>query len=295
MNQPLLHVMIPAYGKSPYLRKTLETAVKNLSSEVLISVVEDPHPEFDLKKIVDDFPRVTYFKNSQRLGVGGNFNKCIELSQGKFTQICGSDDLIIDDPTKYISDNLEEDSIAAIGFDVNIINENDKLTNPLPDKIKYLLRPKMNQIEVFKKDKIFKNLMLGDWLYFPAMLWNTNVIKELKFNENYHTAMDLDMFIKIFTNNKTVAFVKQKTLLYRRHQESESSKYAKSEGRFKEEFECHKKAIKIAKTNNLKNVRFFAQLALTVRLHALFQAILIIPQSPKLAVKLFLKGISPIS
>ncbi|MFZ9790319.1 MAG: glycosyltransferase [Candidatus Nanopelagicales bacterium] len=295
MNQPLLHVMIPAYGKSPYLRKTLETAVKNLSSEVLISVVEDPHPEFDLKKIVDEFPRVTYFKNTHRLGVGGNFNRCIELSQGKFTQICGSDDLIIDDPTKYISNNLEEDSIAAIGFDVNIINENDKLTNPLPDKIKYLLRPKMNQIEVFKKDKIFKNLMLGDWLYFPAILWNTKLIKQFKFNENYHTAMDLDMFIKIFSNNKTIAFVKQKTLFYRRHQESESSKYAKSEGRFNEEFECHKVAIKIAKANNLNGVKFFAQLALTVRLHALFQAILIIPQSPKLAVKLFLKGISPIS
>ncbi|MEY3496644.1 MAG: hypothetical protein RJA80_867, partial [Actinomycetota bacterium] len=147
----------------------------------------------------------------------------------------------------------------------------------------------------FKREKIFKNLMQGDWLYFPAILWRTSVIKELKFKENYHTEMDLDMFIKIFSKNKTIAFVKQKTLFYRRHQESESSKYAKSEGRFNEEFECHKEAIKIANTNNLKSIRFFAQLALTIRLHAILQAILIIPKSPQLAIKLFLKGISPIS
>ena len=67
MNQPLLHVMIPAYGKSPYLRKTLESAVKNLSLDVLITVVEDPHAEFDLKKIVDDFVNSIFKRNKEVL------------------------------------------------------------------------------------------------------------------------------------------------------------------------------------------------------------------------------------
>ena len=106
--------------------------------------------------------------------------------------------------------------------------------------------------------------------------------------------MDLDIFIKIFNNNKTVAFVSKKTLSYRRHKESASSKYAKSEGRFTEEFECHKNALKIAKSKNWNKVQFFAQLALTVRLHALFQAIVLLPKSPILAIKIFFKAISPI-
>ena len=50
MNQPLLHVMIPAYGKSPYLRQTLESAVKHLPLEVPITVIEDPSEEADLEK-----------------------------------------------------------------------------------------------------------------------------------------------------------------------------------------------------------------------------------------------------
>ena len=40
---------------------------------------------------------------------------------------------------------------------------------------------------------------------------------------------------------------------------------------------------------------FYAQLALTVRLHAILQAFQSIFKSPRLAIKLFLKGISPIS
>ena len=294
MNQPLLHVMIPAYGKSPYLRQTLESAVNKLSPEVLITVVEDPSEEANLKTLVDEFPRIEYVKNEKRLGVGGNFNRCIELSKGIFTQICGSDDLILDDSSKYLSQNLLSIDIAAVGFDVNIINELNKNVKPLPDLVKRYLRPKLNYENIFKIENIFKNLMIGDWLYFPNILWNTEIIKQIKFDGNFHTAMDLDIFIKIFNNNKTIAFVSKKTLSYRRHKESASSKYAKSEGRFTEEFECHKNALKIARSKNWKKVQFFAQLALIVRLHALFQAIVLLPKSPILAIKIFFKAISPI-
>ena len=67
MNQPLLHVMIPAFGKSPYLRQTLESAVKYLPVEVPITVIEDPSPDANLESLVKEFPRVQYVKNSQRL------------------------------------------------------------------------------------------------------------------------------------------------------------------------------------------------------------------------------------
>ena len=53
MNQPLLHVVIPAYGKSPYLRQTLESAIKYLPIEVPITVIEDPSGEADLEKHVN--------------------------------------------------------------------------------------------------------------------------------------------------------------------------------------------------------------------------------------------------
>ena len=295
MNQPLLHVMIPAYGESPYLRQTLESAVKFLPTDVPITVIEDPSQGVDLEKLVKDFPRVQYVRNSSRLGIGGNFNKSIELSSGVFTQICGSDDLFIGNPlSNFDSQNLINTEIAVIGLDIEVVNEKSRIVKTIPDQVKRALRPKLKQISIFENKKIFSNLMLGDWLYFPAILWKTEVIKQIKFDSTFHTAMDLDIFIRLIDNKNKIAFIKNKVLGYRRHDQSASSLYAKSIGRFDEEFLCHKNAIEIARKKNWKTGAILAQLALTVRLHAIMQSFLMVFSSPSSALKVLVKAISPI-
>jgi glycosyltransferase involved in cell wall biosynthesis len=295
MNQPLLHVMIPAYGKSPYLRQTLESAVKHLPLEVPITVIEDPSNDSNIENLVREFPRVQYVKNSERLGIGGNFNKSIELSTGVFTQICGSDDIFLDNPLKdFDKDKLIQNNISAIGLDVQVINETGKVVKTIPDLVKRTLRPSLKKITIFQNDKIFSNLMLGDWLYFPAILWKTETLKQTKFDGNFHTAMDLDVFIRLLSNDQKIAFIKSKVLGYRRHDQSASSLYAKSIGRFDEEFLCHKNALEIARRKNWKTGAILAQLALTVRLHAIMQSFLMVFTSPLSALKVLVKAISPI-
>ena len=295
MNQPLLHVMIPAYGKSPYLRQTLESAVKHLPLEVPITVIEDPSSESSIESLVIEFPRVQYQKNNERLGIGGNFNKSIELSTGVFTQICGSDDIFLDNPLKdFDTEKLSQPDIAAVGLDVEVINETGKIVKTIPDLVKRILRPSLKKITVFKNDKIFSNLMIGDWLYFPAIFWKTETLKQTKFDGNFHTAMDLDVFIRLLSSDQKMTFIKSKVLGYRRHSQSASSLYAKSIGRFDEEFLCHKNALEIARRKNWKTGAILAQLALTVRLHAIMQSFLMVFSSPSSALKVLVKAISPI-
>ena len=295
MNQPLLHVMIPAYGKSPYLRQTLESAVKHLPLEVPITVIEDPSSESSIESLVKEFPRVQYQKNNERLGIGGNFNKSIELSTGVFTQICGSDDIFLDNPLKdFDTEKLSQPDIAAVGLDVEVINETGKIVKTIPDLVKRILRPSLKKITVFKNDKIFSNLMIGDWLYFPAIFWKTETLKQTKFDGNFHTAMDLDVFIRLLSSDQKMTFIKSKVLGYRRHSQSASSLYAKSIGRFDEELLCHKNALDIARRKNWKTGAILAQLALTVRLHAIMQSFLMVFSSPSSALKVLVKAISPI-
>jgi glycosyltransferase involved in cell wall biosynthesis len=295
MNQPLIHVIIPAFGESLYLRRTLESAVKHLPTEIPITVIEDPSDGTNLENLVKEFPRVKYFKNSSRLGIGGNFNKAIELSSGVFTQICGSDDLFAGSPLNLLNfQNLFASEIAAIGFDVNVVNYKGKIVKTIPDQVKRTLRPNLNQVTIFKNRKIFSSLMLGDWLYFPAILWKTETLKQIKFNSSFHTALDLDILIRLLSNDKQIAFIKSKILSYRRHSQSASSLYAKSFGRFDEEFLCHKNALEIARRKNWKTGAFLAQLALTVRLHAIMQSFLMVFTSPSSALKVLVKALSPI-
>ena len=295
MNQPLLHVMIPAYGKSPYLRQTLESAVKHLPLEVPITVIEDPSNDADLENVVKDFPRVEYIRNKARLGIGGNFTNSIKRSTGVFTQICGSDDIFIGNPLEKLTEVFVGDQkVSVIGFDVKVINDKNKEVKALPDVVKKLLRPKIENFVVFSNSKIFSNLMLGDWLYFPAILWRTETVKNYEFSGDFHTAMDLDILIRLLNADEKIAFIKSKVLGYRRHSQSASSLYAKSIGRFDEEFLCHKNAIEIARKKNWKAGAFLAQLALTVRLHAIMQSFLMVFTSPLSALKVLVKAISPI-
>ena len=295
MNQPLLHVMIPAYGKSPYLRQTLESAVRHLPLDVPITVIEDPSSESNIENLVKEFSRVQFVKNDQRLGIGGNFNKSIELSTGVFTQICGSDDIFLNNPLKdFDTEKLSQSGIAAIGLDIEVISKNGKVVKTIPDLVKRILRPSLKKITIFQNNKIFSNLMLGDWLYFPAILWKTDTLNRIKFDGNFHTAMDLDVFIRLLSNDQKIAFIKSKVLGYRRHSQSASSLYAKSIGRFDEEFLCHKNALDIARRKNWKTGAILAQLALTVRLHAIMQSFLMVFSSPSSALKVLVKAISPI-
>jgi glycosyltransferase involved in cell wall biosynthesis len=84
MNQPLLHVIIPAYGKSPYLRQTVESAIKFLPQEVPISVIDDASQEPSIENLVKEYSRLQYVKNDERLGIGGNFNKSIRKFRSKY-------------------------------------------------------------------------------------------------------------------------------------------------------------------------------------------------------------------
>jgi glycosyltransferase involved in cell wall biosynthesis len=295
MNQPLLHVMIPAYGKSPYLRQTLESAVKHLPLEVPITVIEDPSSDADLENLVKEFPRVEYLKNTVRLGIGGNFTNSIKKSNGVFTQICGSDDIFIGNPIEKLTDTLAlNQKVSVIGFDVKVINDKNREVRALPDVVKKILRPKIGNFIIFSNSKIFSNLMLGDWLYFPAILWRTETVKKYEFSGDFHTAMDLDILIRLLNADEKIAFIKSKVLGYRRHDQSASSLYAKSIGRFDEEFLCHKNALEIARRKNWKTGAILAQLALTVRLHAILQSFLMVFSSPSSALKVLVKAISPI-
>jgi GT2 family glycosyltransferase len=295
MNQPLLHVMIPAYGKSPYLRQTLESAVKHLPIDVPITVIEDPSREADLEKLVNEFPRVEFYRNPTRLGIAGNFNQSIKKSTGIFTQICGSDDVFISNPLNNLPNELLDDkSISTLALDVKIIGDNDYEIKALPDLIKKVIRPKINNFRLFENEKIFNNLMVGDWLYFPAILWRTQTLLDLKFSGEFHTAMDLDVLIRLLAKDYKIAFIKNKVLAYRRHNQSASSLYAKSIGRIDEEIACHKQAKELARLKNWKTGAILAQLAPTVRLHALMRSVTLVFSSPLSALKVLVKAISPI-
>jgi glycosyltransferase involved in cell wall biosynthesis len=275
MNQPLLHVMIPAYGKSIFLEQTLKAACDNLSSSALITIIEDPSEENVIEEIVSKFKhRVRYEKNSKRLGIANNFNKCLELSEGTFTQICGHDDLIIKDPSIELLSQLEnEDENSNLIFSARATHSSSSSTLRLADLAKIALKPRRKTLQHITNKQFLERLMLGYWLYFPAIMWRTEVARQYKFDDQFKSAMDLDFLIDMNIKKEKFKFIDQNILVYRRHIESASSLNSAIGNRYLEEMKCHAKVSRYAKSQRLLKLNLYSKLAVGVRANATLSAV----------------------
>jgi|688.fasta_scaffold101734_3 GT2 family glycosyltransferase len=289
MDRPIFHLMIPTYGESPYLHRTLESAVEVLSPNTPITVIQDLSPNQDTERLVKSFgQRIQFLKNDSRLGIAGNFNKCIEKSLGVFTQICGSDDIIITDPTNYIAKlDSNYQNLSFVSFGVEVIDTYEKRIWTATDVMKSFLRPEIDKYQNIKKRKLLRSLILGDWMYFPAILWNTEIIKELKFSKMYHTAMDLDMAYRLISKGYDSKFYNNKIIKYRRHSKSASSLHALDGARFIEEFNCQREARGMLIKNGWLYEKILIQLSIAIRLKAFITGVIQIQNNPKEAKKLF--------
>jgi glycosyltransferase involved in cell wall biosynthesis len=269
MDGPLLHVMIPVYGESPFLRHALLTATNFLPNEIPITVVEDGSPDQSVEKIVEEFPRVNYIRNDKRLGITKNFNKCLQLSSGIYTQIIGSDDEFIESNLYIILKNIittnEDIQPDIIFFNAKVIGDNNKNYFGLVDIVKMILKPKNEGI--ITANKLINSLLLGQWVYFPATLWKTKVTSRLGFNDKYSTAFDLDYLISESMQHKQFYNCRHKIIAYRRHKDSVSSVLANTGIRFKEELEIHNRYSAEFRKKKQFMSYLLAKIALTVRIN----------------------------
>jgi hypothetical protein len=122
-------------------------------------------------------------------------------------------------------------------------------------------------------NKFLLSIVKGDWVYFPAILWNTKVLSNYKFSNNFNSAMDLDMFIKISFDDISFNISKSKLIKYRRHLESASSQNFKDDRRFEEEIKCHKLVFEYAIRKKKFYLALISLTAPSVRVNAILNLI----------------------
>jgi glycosyltransferase involved in cell wall biosynthesis len=294
MNQPLLHVMIPVYGESPYLEQTLTSILENLPRNIPVTIVEDPSDSKKVLVIIKKFiDRVSYVINPDRLGVSGNFNKCAELSSGVYTQIIGSDDLFLSNPELLMIDKIKEGNSPVAFIPKAKVIHDTSFMSPA-DIFKAAIKPKIYRDRKVLVSSFAKTILIGDWPYFPSIIWSTKFLLENPFSSKFESAMDLDLFVRMIGSNETLYYLNTFTISYRRHKESQSTVLLQTGKRFLEEFECHKKAIQISARKGLKTEKLFANVAVSVRLHTFYKAIMLINKNPQKAKELIKLSLSKI-
>lgn len=116
---------------------------------------------------------------------------------------------------------------------VTVIGPAGSRSTPLADRMKHALAPRRERL--LGGDRLAASLLIGNWLYFPAISWRTDVLREKSFRQDMQTALDLDLELRIIFDGGRLAWSHVPAFHYRRHDASASSLTALSGDRFDEE------------------------------------------------------------
>lgn len=265
-SRPFLHVLIPAYGESPFLAEAVRSVLAADGERMRVTVVDDGTPGPAVRDICRDVG-VEYQRLPQNVGVARAFQACVERSAGDYTLIMGSDDLMGRDYPAVVGDLVRrygEPELATPS--VGVIDAAGRPVRPLPDRVKGLLAPRGDH-QLVQGDRLVARLLAGNWLYFPAIAWRTDVLKRYGFRGDLETAVDLDLELRIFFDGGTLAWTPAEAFGYRRHGGSVSSRSAFAGDRFGEERAVCRWAADRASELHWWRSRLSARLRVTSRMH----------------------------
>jgi glycosyltransferase involved in cell wall biosynthesis len=270
MTATTFHVLIPAFGPSPFLSETLKSVLAASDEAIIATVVDDGSPgPWVAEATAAAGPRVEYVRLNENLGVAGAFQACADHSRATYTLLLGSDDLL--EPTYF---DVLRDLFAHFGnvemltCAVTVMDGSGAVVNPLADRVKRIIGPRGGAAQLLSGQQAVASLAIGNWLYFPAIAWRTDVLRRYGFRQDMSTVLDMDLELRVLLGGGSLAWSPRRAFRYRRHEASVSSRSASSGERFEEERDVYRWASQTARDHDWRWASTAARLRPTSRLHS---------------------------
>lgn len=249
ITNPRISIMIPTYKRPQLLLEAIQSALNQEEYEDYEIIVVDNEAKLDkvteTQKIINsvDSNRLGYYKNSENIGMFGNWNRCFELARSPWVCLLHDDDLLASDYLKTVN-KLINDKHMAITIQTVIINSyediNKKSINKNPIK------------NLFRNKAICRNMC--DYLYNHnvtfCLYYRENVIELGGFNEEYYPNSDY-VFISLYNKFFGTYYI-HKPLAYYRIMENESFKDEVTKGFIIGDYYLHKEIINLYRSKILK-------------------------------------------
>lgn len=232
MTSPLISICIPVYNGDKYLVECLNSCVNQTFTDYEVIICDDGSIDNTIS-IVDEyaskFPFIKFYKNKQNLGLVGNWNKCIELSSGKWIKFVFQDDYVTNDCLqKFVSqiDNHTQIIVCKRHFilpdnaTLNQVNYYNKEVRTLENTSDYkgnIFSPKL--ISKIAVENICMNFIGEPSLVF----FRKSIVAEIgEFNSSLKQICDLEFALKI-ASKYGLKYLHEKLCAFRIHNDSTTS------------------------------------------------------------------------
>lgn len=111
---PWLTIVLPTYCRPDMLKQALESILRQWRVNFFWDIVvvdnePDDGMENDTERLIRwiDNKRILYYRNSQNIRPGDNFNRCFLLARGKWVMMLHDDDLLVDNTLQVMGRLIE--------------------------------------------------------------------------------------------------------------------------------------------------------------------------------------------
>ncbi|MFF6777537.1 glycosyltransferase family 2 protein [Streptomyces sp. NPDC012637] len=268
-----LDIMLPHYGDTGLMQAAVRSVLEQTDGNWRLTVVDDGKepgvPEW-FASLGDS--RVRYMRNEQNLGITRNFRKCVDLVESRHFSMLGSDDLLLPNYVATMRAAIAAFPDATIYQPgVEVIDEHGNPSTTLGDEVKKrLYAPKdTGRRLLLSGESLAANLLGGNWLYFPSIVWRADAVKEISFREDLSVIQDLALIIELIRRGGKLVVDPTTAFRYRRHSGSLSSAEAVSGARFGEAVRFFHEVADDLDAHGWPKAARAARRHLSMRLHAL--------------------------
>jgi len=114
---PLVSICVPTWNGASFLGEALSSALDQTFSDFELLVLDDGSSDGTVA-LVESFrdPRLALHRNRRRLGIPGNWNRCLELARGKYVKFLFQDDVLVPTAVARLVAALDTAPDAALAF-----------------------------------------------------------------------------------------------------------------------------------------------------------------------------------
>jgi glycosyltransferase involved in cell wall biosynthesis len=293
-----VHFVVPYYLDPRYLFELVDSVRKQTRDDWLLTIVDDCYPGTAAEDYVRELgdPRIRYRRNERNLGVIANVVQCLTMGEAETIVVMGADDAVEPNYVDVVLTAFARHPDAIMVHPGIVLVDGDgNPTDSLADKIKRLASRASRRRGELDGPTAIRSLMMGNWLYVPAMCFRQDVIGRARDLGDYGSIGDLAWVVDMLLEGGTLVMDPTPAFRYRRHQASHSSVHARSVIRFDEEQRFYAIAARRLRDIGWRRAARMARLHPLSRLHAMQMAInSFLHGNPRLGAALVRRSLRPV-
>ncbi|RME74735.1 MAG: glycosyltransferase [Chloroflexi bacterium] len=221
---PLLTVCLPTYNGAPFLAEAIQSILAQTWTDFDLLIVDD-HSTDDTPAVIRSFHdrRITFHQNPTRLGLVGNWNRCLELAQGEYICLFHQDDVMLPDNLRQKITILQNYSNVGMVFSDAVLI--DSQSQPIAEH--WFYSPPFTGTTTIEGQQLLQELITGN-NFIPCssvVAWRECFFRSGRFDARFPFTADLAMWLHIALFYD-VAYVDKPLIKYRWHSSNETRNFS---------------------------------------------------------------------